>query len=120
MSVICNRDTALPTDGSKIQIVTGTNEWRDPNAARYSVRRIIVHEKFDVSDYLNDIALIQTQSPIEFNERVQPIKFTSTPVLPGALLQITGWGTLKVGQISHLSRKLASHSSMLILINFNT
>lgn len=63
---------------------------------RYNVSKIIIHERFNVSDYLNDIALIQTQSPIEFNERVQPINFTSEAVWPGTLLQTTGWGTLRV------------------------
>lgn len=86
----------VSTVGMRSQIVTGTNELRSSTAARYNVSKIIIHERFNVSDYLNDIALIRTQSPIEFNERVQPINLTSQAVLPGTLLQTTGWGTLKV------------------------
>lgn len=86
----------LSTVALRTEVMTGTNELRSSNAPRYNVSKIIIHERFNVSDYLNDIALIQTQSPIEFNERVQPINFTSKAVWPGTLLQTTGWGTLRV------------------------
>lgn len=80
---------------SKIQIVAGTNEWK--TGIHYNVSKIIINEKFVLSDYINDIALIRARTPIEFNERVQPINFTSKAVQPDTLLQTTGWGTLKVG-----------------------
>lgn len=79
---------------SEIQIVAGTNEWK--TGTHFNVSKIIIHNKFLLSDYLNDIALIRTRSPIELNERVQPINFTSNAVEPDELLQTTGWGTLKV------------------------
>lgn len=88
-----NSDTFNFTS-SKIQIVAGTNEWK--TGTHYNVSKIIVHDKFVLSDYINDIALIRVRTPFEFNERIQPINFTSNAVEPDALLQTTGWGTLKV------------------------
>lgn len=92
--ILPNSDTFNFTS-SKIQIVAGTNEWK--SGTHYNVSKIIVHEKFVLSDYINDIALIRARSPIEFNERIQPINFTSKAVQPDTLLQTTGWGSLKVG-----------------------
>lgn len=73
--------------------MVGTNEWS--NGTHYNVSNIIVHEKFKLPDYINDIALIRVQSPIEFNERVQPIKFSAEEVQPDTNLQTTGWGYTK-------------------------
>lgn len=70
--------------------MVGTNEWQT-GGSRYNVSNIIIHEQFELSDYINDIALIHAQSPIEFNERVQPINFTSNAVQPNTLLQTTGF-----------------------------
>lgn len=88
-----NSDTFNFTS-SKIQIVAGTNEWK--TGTHYNVSKIIVHNKFVLSDYINDIALIRTRSPIKLNDRIQPINFTSNAVEPDELLQTTGWGTLEV------------------------
>lgn len=85
---------------SKIQIVVGTNEWKS-GGTYYNASKIIVHKEFVLSDYINDIALIHAKSPIVLNERVQSINFTSKAVQPDTLLQTTGWGTLKVNQVSY-------------------
>lgn len=80
---------AFNITSSEVEVVVGTNEWQT-GGSRYNVSNMIVHEQFELSDYINDIALLHTQSPIEFNERVQPINFTSNAVEPNTLLQITG------------------------------
>lgn len=80
---------------SQVEIVVGTNQWNS-GGTRYKVGDIIAHEHFELSDYINDIALIRVRSPIKFNERVQPINYTATEIPPGITLQITGWGLLAV------------------------
>lgn len=87
-SFILNSE-AFNITAPEIEIVVGTNEWQT-GGTRYNASEIIVHENFELSDYINDIALIHTQSPIEFSERVQPINFTSNVVQPDTPLQTTG------------------------------
>lgn len=80
---------------SEIDIVVGTNEWKT-GGTHYDVTETIVHDRYNSSDYLNDIALLRVRSPIEFNEKIQPITYTAKEVPPGTKLQFTGWGFLMV------------------------
>lgn len=80
---------------SQIKIVVGTNEWKS-YGAHYYVKEIITHERYGRLSYNNDIALIRVWRPIQFNEKVQPIKYTAEEVQPGSELKITGWGAVKV------------------------
>lgn len=75
---------------SQIVIGVGNNRW--DNGRRYNVSDIIAHEEYVAKDYINDIALIRVQWPIEFNAKVQPIKYTANEITSGTRLQITGWG----------------------------
>lgn len=86
-----------------IEIVVGTNEW-NAGGTRYNVSDIIVHDGYSYgsSDYINDIALVRVRSPIQFNERVQPITYTANEVPPGTKLQSTGWGRLSVGAFFYI------------------
>lgn len=62
-----------------------------------SVRRIIVHPRYDryISDY--DIALLELETPLFFNDLVHPICLPSNPKVfsSGALCYVTGWGSQK-------------------------
>lgn len=80
---------------SEIDIVAGTNEW-NAHGMHYDVSDIIVHEQYNSTNYINDIALIRLQSSIEFNEKVQSISLSSKEVPPGTKLQTSGWGLLVV------------------------
>lgn len=80
---------------SMIRIVVGTLEWRSDGTSYY-VDDIILHEDYNGTDFKNDIALIRTQTSIEFNEEVQPIKYTKREIPPGMSLKITGFGRLNV------------------------
>lgn len=79
---------------SEIDIVAGTIEWK--SGTHYGVSDIIVHEQFNLSLLLNDIALLRVKTPIKFNEKIQPIKYTANIVPPRTKLKTTGWGLLKV------------------------
>lgn len=89
-----------------IQILVGTNQlsW---GGAFYRVKKRILHEnfgklQFDEEEsgrlrYANDIGLIQTETTIEFNKKVQPIEYSLKEVKVGVEnLQFTGWGVLNV------------------------
>ena len=54
---------------------------------------VIVHEDFDgITQHGHDIALIRLQTPLTFNDYVQPVCLPSTPVPDRPNCVITGWG----------------------------
>lgn len=60
------------------------------------MRKLIAHEKYNRPNFAYDIGLILIDGSIEFNEKVQPIKFSNKFVNEGAELRVTGWGRLSV------------------------
>lgn len=59
-----------------------------------AIKRIIIHPHYDqyISDY--DIALLEMEAPVFFNELVQPICLPSSPrvFVYGTVCYVTGWG----------------------------
>lgn len=87
-----------------MEILVGTNKLSS-GGARYKVKMTITHDdyftpEFSDPDIVNDIGLIHVQTPIQFNEKVQPIKYSTNEVKADELLQISGWGYLNVYQFS--------------------
>ncbi|XP_066477371.1 suppressor of tumorigenicity 14 protein-like [Tiliqua scincoides] len=64
--------------------------------AMRAIKRIIIHPQYDqyISDY--DIALLEMEAPVFFNELVQPICLPSSPrvFVYGTVCYVTGWGAL--------------------------
>lgn len=92
-----------------IQILVGTNQLSS-GGTFYRAKKTILHEKFDQPQfdepesgqvqYANDIALIQTESPMTFNKKVFPLDYSDKEVEVGAEnLQFTGWGVLNVSDL---------------------
>lgn len=73
------------------------NRNNDNHVAMRSIKRIIVHPHYDqyISDY--DIALLEMESPVFFNELVQPICLPSSRrlLIYGTVCYVTGWGAIK-------------------------
>ncbi|XP_054830404.1 suppressor of tumorigenicity 14 protein-like [Eublepharis macularius] len=73
------------------------NKNSNNQIAMRSIKRIIVHPHYDqyISDY--DIALLEMEAPVFFNELVQPICLPSSPRLfiYGTVCYVTGWGAVK-------------------------
>lgn len=78
----------------KVQIVVGTNQWK--LGTKYKPAKFIMHESYNYPNFAYDIGLIRTQTPIEFTEKVQPIKFSKKFIEAGTDLMVTGWGRLEV------------------------
>lgn len=64
------------------------------DGVEHRIDRFFIHPEFNgIDGYLvHDIALVRTRTPIEFNERVQPIGLSSTQVGADLNCQISGWG----------------------------
>lgn len=63
---------------------------------RYTAKDTIVHEQYDEPLNANDIGLIRVTDSIEFNAKVQPVKYSRKEVGSGEKLKIYGWGRLFV------------------------
>lgn len=81
-----------------VQILVGTNDLYDPDAARYAAKKIIIHEEYNRTTYANSIGLIQVDK-MELNELVQPIKISREFVDGDASLLATGWGEMEVSLV---------------------
>lgn len=62
----------------------------------YRAKNFIIHGNYDEKIFANDIGLIHTRDPIEFNDRVQPIPLSAEEVPEKSLLIVSGWGRLSV------------------------
>lgn len=75
--------------------MVGTNDLKS-GGALYKVRKLIAHEEYNRPQFANDVGLILIDGKIEFNEKVQPIKYSNKFVKAGSELRVTGWGRLSV------------------------
>ncbi|XP_037049006.1 chymotrypsin-1-like [Bradysia coprophila] len=80
----------------QLRILVGTNNLKG-NGDYYSVTRIIEHEKFIMFAHAYDIAVVEVDGPISFNDKVQPIKYSTREPTHGSLAQLTGWGRIRIG-----------------------
>ncbi|XP_065163311.1 granzyme M-like [Atheta coriaria] len=87
-----------------LQIVVGMTKLSEPGVP-HQIKNITLHDNYQLIDdslpevgqyVLNDIALIELTSPIEYTERAQPIPLPSdndSPIL-GTQCQVQGWGLI--------------------------
>ncbi|XP_050421254.1 venom protease-like [Adelges cooleyi] len=58
------------------------------------IEKIIVHESYDGKRSINDIALVELESLVKFNDYIQPICLPDgTPKITNSTLTVAGWGT---------------------------
>lgn len=63
----------------------------------YPVKRVIRHEAFDDLTIDYDIALLEVDGEIRFNDKVQPVKLAEKELASGVIVNVTGWGAVKSG-----------------------
>lgn len=80
---------------NNLEILVGTNDLGN-GGTRYKIENIILHEDHNDPKFSNDIALIRVKGSIQFNDKVQPIEYSSEEVPDGTEVELTGWGDLIV------------------------
>lgn len=78
--------------------VVGT-VWRDFGGFAYRIRKIIRHEKFNLTGFRNDIGLLLTADEIIFSSNVQPIALPRQNDNGNTLVILSGWGKRKVSAL---------------------
>ena len=70
-----------------------------------NVRRVIVHRQYDAATFANDIALLELDSPVAFDEHIVPICMPKDKEdFRGRVATVTGWGRLKYGKPHFLKK----------------
>lgn len=81
------------TDPARITLVVGTQHMQEVGQ-RHRIANVIRHPQFtgNVTDFLsNNLAIVETEKPIEFNERVQPARIYLREIDPEQLVSMPGW-----------------------------
>ena len=83
-----------------MKIRVGSNQWRS-GGQLLDVKRQLRHTNYSFKGVsLNDIGIITIQGVIQFNERVQPVKYDSVEPSAGTKLLATGIHIIR--SISHI------------------
>ncbi|XP_076285340.1 transmembrane serine protease filzig isoform X2 [Lasioglossum baleicum] len=73
-----------------------SGELEDKRSATRNVRRVIVNRGYDPTTFENDLALLELDSPIVFDEHIVPICMPDDGIdFTGRMATVTGWGRLK-------------------------
>lgn len=78
---------------SQLRIAVGSSAWKNTKAAQViPVAELIVHERWNLGNAKNDIALIRTQYPIKYTNSVNPICLPRRDSEPIGYGIVAGWG----------------------------
>lgn len=77
-----------------LKIEVGSNDLE--HGVFYDIARLIRHHSFNRPKFAYDIALLRVLEPIQFNEKIQPIKLSKHKVEKQTQLEFTGWGRQNV------------------------
>uniref|UniRef100_A0A1L8DQC9 Putative trypsin-like serine protease n=1 Tax=Nyssomyia neivai TaxID=330878 RepID=A0A1L8DQC9_9DIPT len=74
---------------------------------KHRVGYVFRHPNFDAQSLTEDIALLQTETSIMFNDLVQPVVLSDREISEGVEALLTGWGQLQYpGSVSHTLQAL--------------
>ena len=79
--------------------ISTDSEATNANAITKNVKRVIVHRDYNAQTFENDIAILELESPIEYQQHIVPICLpTDQDKFVGRSAYVTGWGRLKYGK----------------------
>jgi secreted trypsin-like serine protease len=83
----------IPYSPSELLIHLGNRTLSSSVKAKYSVSSVRVHESYDSSNVLNDIALIKLTNPVTIaTGTIEPIGLSALEASVGESVRVTGWG----------------------------
>lgn len=76
--------------------MVGSNSLKEGNVF-YHPEKLIIHSRYNMPQYHNDIGLIKLKDDIIFTDNVQPIDYEWREVPENGEIRLTGWGRLSGG-----------------------
>ena len=88
----------------QIDVGVHSRSAQESNQKAYQVREILVHENYNPSYLLSDIAILRLTSPVTENTDVAPICVTSIPIedFYGQNCVVIGWGVTSESKVLSL------------------
>lgn len=86
---------------NKYRISVGAAK-REDQGQLYPIKRFIVHPRYDAATKLNDIALIEMESPLELGVKVSAIEINRNAIDGKVMCSVAGWGRSEVRMHSQL------------------
>uniref|UniRef100_A0A0K8V718 Serine proteinase stubble n=1 Tax=Bactrocera latifrons TaxID=174628 RepID=A0A0K8V718_BACLA len=75
-----------------------SGDLESKRAVTKNVKRVIVHRQYDPATFENDLALLELESPVQFDTHIVPICMPNDLAdFTGRMATVTGWGRLKYG-----------------------
>ncbi|XP_011863819.1 PREDICTED: trypsin-1-like isoform X2 [Vollenhovia emeryi] len=74
----------------------GSNDKYD-GGVYYPVKKIVRHPAYNFLTIDYDIALLEIDGEITFNDRAQPVKLPKRELEGGVMVNVTGWGAAEMG-----------------------
>ncbi|KAK0412646.1 hypothetical protein QR680_006329 [Steinernema hermaphroditum] len=84
-------------DGSLLVVAQG---GKKEDERSYKIRNIIMHENYSSDYFHSDIAILETEGDIAFNDHVQPIRLADNDLEVGASATAIGYGITETGNMS--------------------
>lgn len=84
-------DGGYPT---KVYSIRAGSSNRIVRGVIHNVTKVIVNEDYDSKKDLNDLALLELETPLVFSENIQAIPLESEEIPIGSEIVISGWGRL--------------------------
>lgn len=76
-----------------------SGELESRRSVTKNIRRVVVHRQYDAATFANDLALLELESPVAFDEHIVPICMPRDKEdFTGRMATVTGWGRLKYGE----------------------
>lgn len=76
-----------------------SGEVESKRSVSKNVKRVIVHRQYDAATFENDIALLELESPVTYDQHIVPICMPDDDDdFTGRMASVTGWGRLKYGE----------------------
>ena len=73
-----------------------SGELEPKRSVTRNVRRVIVNRGYDPATFENDLALLELETPIQFDAHIVPICMPDDNAdFTGQMATVTGWGRLK-------------------------
>ncbi|EFN77168.1 Serine proteinase stubble [Harpegnathos saltator] len=73
-----------------------SGELESKRSVTKNVRRVIVNRGYDPATFENDLALLELETPVQFDEHIVPICMPDDGIdFTGRMATVTGWGRLK-------------------------
>ncbi|XP_055850452.1 trypsin-2-like [Episyrphus balteatus] len=88
---------AIIEKGDQVKIRAGSSNRQSGGQLRI-VKRILINSKYNPNTLDNDIAILQLDTPLTFNQNVKPVRLASNYRPRSGIGFVAGWGITREGQ----------------------